>query len=867
MDRALRAVATGLAQVMERYARRSQDGVRESAARVREDWLAQRDAARRQYLPWLREGALEKLDPAAASRRWAAAASWSGMDPTARAAEQEMAQRIQAAHGQHPSVLINFADRSALPKDDSSARPMLTMNQAYDLAQKHAPSWYAVPAEVQRLEQDRPPNGQIEEDFHTDWQYFAEAGALPEVSQWEQWSRHVDRGDEFEEVKWLDDAGILDSEGRENALERLWVEGSEARTSLEAGDHEAAMHEAGMGSLDDHIGLPDEVVVEQSWHAFLTPSRFDAASPEEVATAWRDASAAALVGDVGAQRSAERLATMMRERRGLSPEGALIGTLAERAAVNAEARRAAEDRERRTAEAARVSTPTAATAPLVAAVPPTAGAASAPSTAARSGRTASGSVPAIARERVIELNHMAADFYAGKLRPGTQGHRYLVDRLGSDVDSGPWALGYAPGGWMNLCNHLRSQGASDDEMLAAGLAEPGIYGVRDTFRDRVMMGIRDHESGEIVGFLGRDLSGDPRAPKVKNTSETPAFRKGDYVFGLYEAGPDAKLVRVEGPFDALATSLASEGRAAGVSTMGTAMTGTQAAAIAERAGRNENRVWVANDNDAGGQKATEEDFYRLSERGLDVRQLQVPGSDPAAAWQTAPELFRSELADLEHARSAAETVVDRYLASPEATRTGFGVLMTELEPHLRDPIERDLLALRVAEVDATSSVRSTAEAREAAARGDRDAAQAALAGLAVDPDDRRLGDGSPAADRDGSVPAHGDGLSSAGRSVVDERADDLEADAAASEEYLDAAEGFTDDARAEQAAAYDRRDEAMRDAMSSNAETARDGSSHGFSRSTQDQLQAAPQSRKGAAAKVQRGPGNTRSAGRTLRRS
>ena len=77
------------------------------------------------------------------------------------------------------------------------------------------------------------------------------------------------------------------------------------------------------------------------------------------------------------------------------------------------------------------------------------------------------------------------------------------------------------------------------------------------------MGIRDHQSGELVGFLGRDLSGDSRAPKVRNTAETPAFRKGDQVAGLYEAQPGARLVRVEGPFDAMAVSLASDGKAAG----------------------------------------------------------------------------------------------------------------------------------------------------------------------------------------------------------------------------------------------------------------------------------------------------------------
>ncbi len=858
LDRALRAAVTGLSQVMERYARRRQEQSRESAARSREEWLANRDAARQQYLPWTSEGRLEKLHPVAASQKWAAAAAWSGMDPTARFAERDMAARIMQAHGQHPSVLINFTDTSRLPADPAPAAKLLSMNEAYGLAATHAPSWYSIPDEVRPLEVDRPPAGAVEEAFHADWQYYSEAGQLPERSQWEQWAVHVGQADEFASDRWRTEAGVVDEDARDAALARAWDEGRDARVSTEIGEHEAAMHQAGMGRLDDHVpGLTDgppvdlEATQDHSWHTYLTPGRFDAATADEVATAWRDASTASLTGDVGARKSADRLAAMMRERRGLDPQAMLIDALTEQASVNTEARRNAEDRARRSEEAAQGGV----------------AATSSTSTAAATA-TAGGSADLVSGDRVIELNEMAAEYYASNLRPGTPAHRKFTERLGADFESGPWVLGATRPGWQNLTNHLRSKGATDGEMVAAGLAEPGKFGVRDIFRDRMMMGVRHHETGELVGFLGRDLSGDPRAPKVRNTAETAAFRKGDHVFGLYEAQPGARLVRVEGPFDALAVTLASEGKAQGVSTMGTAMTDTQANAITEKAN---GRVWLANDNDEAGQKATEGDFFKLSERGTDVRQVEVPDKDPAKAWETKPALLRSSLAELPQAPTAAETVVERYIrTSPEervgytlvdgnrSTVASFDDLIAKVSPYVEDPIDRELLARRGVELDAARGARHEAQRVEAGSRSDADAAAsdlaAARAGQVADgaTGDGDAGDSTPSTLTDSDPRA--------------QRVEQLEDRSAAAEHQLQLDEGITTDAETAEAKAYDRRDEAQRHQMSEHAESARDASSHGFSQSTQDQLQSAPARREGVQAKVQRGSGVKHTQGRTLRR-
>lgn len=871
LDRAMRAAATGLGQIMERWARRSQDQARENASRAREDWLAQRDAARSKFMPWVSEGRLEKLDGYAASRKWAAAAAWSGMDPAARIAEQDMARRIMETHGQHPAILLQRTDPRTLTPDPNPPAKLISMNEAFGMAAEHAPSWYAIPAEIKPLEEDRQPSNSLEERFHRDWQHYSEQGTLPDETKYLQWANHVGRGAEFEPERWVNSEGVLDTEARAAALAAAWQEGREARTGADINDHEARMHAAGMGNLDAQLSdqaSTGEVAQPHTWHAYLTPSRFDAASAEDLSQAWRDARLAGMTGDLGAQKSADRIATMMRERRGLNPDSMLVDALAEQAAQNTETRREAEDRARRSQEASSplsspaqpevvqgeivpgevAQQPVAAKRDIVEGeIVPTA-----PNEDLRP------TTPGIRRERVVELNTMAADFYAGNLRPGGPGHRYFSDRLGPEFENGPWAVGYAQPGWQNLSNHLRAQGATDSELLEAGLAENGKYGVRDVFRDRAMMGVRDHETGEIVGFLGRDLSGESWAPKVRNTGETPAFRKGDHVFGLYEAAPGARLVRVEGPFDAMATTLASEGKAAGVAPMGTQMTDTQASAIAAKAN---GRVWTANDSDEAGQKATESDFYQLSAKGADVRQVLIPGSDPAEAWKERPALLQQQLADLPNAPTAAETVVDRYLANPEATPKGFEDLMKSISPHI-DPIDRDLLSVRVAELDRARAEREAATANESTVRGDYDQVIGDLE------DERRT------QSADGIDGAGDTGITDAGDG--DDRLEQLEADAASTERELHRREGMTDDAEAIErdaearvdhaVEAYDRRDEADGENLSPDARAARDGSSHGFSKSTKDQIENAPAKAKGTAAKVQRGQGNKQTPGRTLRR-
>ncbi|RFU20611.1 UNVERIFIED_ORG: toprim domain-containing protein [Bacillus sp. AZ43] len=248
------------------------------------------------------------------------------------------------------------------------------------------------------------------------------------------------------------------------------------------------------------------------------------------------------------------------------------------------------------------------------------------------------------RDRLLELNQQAADFFAAHFRD-SWAPAYLTDRLGTDLaDEEPFTLGYTPVGWTALTSHLRRLGATDAEIVAAGLGSYASTGrVIDRFRDRLVFAIRDGEG--IHGWIGRrnpdhDEDGTPAGPKYLNTAETALFTKGHELYGLTEGATaltgGAVPVLVEGPLDALAVTLAGDGDYVGIAPLGTAFTDAQADALRPFIGGGKPGIIVATDADRAGQRAAQRIFWQLTARGDDPRHLAIPtGKDPAELLQTA----------------------------------------------------------------------------------------------------------------------------------------------------------------------------------------------------------------------------------------
>lgn len=230
--------------------------------------------------------------------------------------------------------------------------------------------------------------------------------------------------------------------------------------------------------------------------------------------------------------------------------------------------------------------------------------------------------PTISRERAYEVNALAWAVFADPVGARFAA-AYLHHHRGIDVTAleaaitGPVA-GRAGSGWTRLVDELDRRGVTSDELRAVDLAQLTRHGhVIDTLRDRVVLPVRIRD-GRITGFIGRDVSGDPRAPKYRNPAHTPVFDKSLTLYRptLVARHPEATVVVVEGPLDALAIAATAADadladRVIPVSANGTAVSGPQAAQVCALAPAG---IVLALDGDDAGRAGTE--------RWLDALTLQ-----------------------------------------------------------------------------------------------------------------------------------------------------------------------------------------------------------------------------------------------------
>jgi hypothetical protein len=180
-----------------------------------------------------------------------------------------------------------------------------------------------------------------------------------------------------------------------------------------------------------------------------------------------------------------------------------------------------------------------------------------------------------------------------------------------------------------------------------------------------MLPVHD-ERGNIAGFLGRARPGaDPEVPKYLNSPETSSYHKGSLLFGLHQArdllAGGATPVIVEGPFDAIAVTLADPRHHVGLAPCGTALTSKQAAILAQSADLGSTGILVAFDDDPAGRKAAVRAYDVLRTVSGRLQSAVLSGKDPAEILQTeGPAALRTILRDQVQPLSAV--VIDAHLA-------------------------------------------------------------------------------------------------------------------------------------------------------------------------------------------------------------
>lgn len=233
-----------------------------------------------------------------------------------------------------------------------------------------------------------------------------------------------------------------------------------------------------------------------------------------------------------------------------------------------------------------------------------------------------------ALEIYYKLNRFVAQFYHEQLMGpgGAAAREYLTARGVSQETIKKNYLGYAPAAWGDLVDFLTERKAPLDKAEALGLIrkkemkDAGGRQHYDLFRDRVIFPVTDLR-GRVIAFGGRAL-GETDGPKYLNSPETPVFKKGNQLFGLFQAQKDVRAddicVLVEGYMDCLALHQAGIGWA--VATLGTALTSKQIQ-ILKRFTKN---IVVLFDGDSAGQEAAKRAMELFLDEDLVVRGIALP---------------------------------------------------------------------------------------------------------------------------------------------------------------------------------------------------------------------------------------------------
>ena len=291
------------------------------------------------------------------------------------------------------------------------------------------------------------------------------------------------------------------------------------------------------------------------------------------------------------------------------------------------------------------------------------------------------------RARAREALKLAANFYQQNLVKNPAALEYAVKKRRLNRQTiGDFIIGYAPDQGDALTKALEKRGFSRRELADAGLVNR--FG-GDLFRGRMMVALSDG-SGEVVGFTGRIIRDDPRAPKYLNTPQTLLFDKSRHIFGLYQAKEairksDAAVI-VEGNLDVVSSHQAGIKNV--VATAGTAMTLQHLKALSRLAGR----IRLAFDGDRAGVSATERAINLAQEIGVELEVVSLPDGvkDPDELIQKDPALWQ---AAVERAQPAVDWVIARHaemedLATAEGKRR-FSTTALRIVRGLKDPVEQE----------------------------------------------------------------------------------------------------------------------------------------------------------------------------------
>ncbi len=233
-------------------------------------------------------------------------------------------------------------------------------------------------------------------------------------------------------------------------------------------------------------------------------------------------------------------------------------------------------------------------------------------------------------DQVIELNNYALEFWENHLQDGNAhskaAREYLEKREISKETQKAFHIGFAPDSWDAVMSLLKEKGADEKLIETSGLVSVNEdkNKVYDRFRGRIMFPVLNIE-GNPIAFGARILA--TGEPKYLNSPETPAYVKGEHLYGLFQSKDEIRkkkyAILVEGYLDLIA--LYQYGITNTAASLGTAFTPEQAKLL----GRFARRVVINYDGDSAGVKAARRAIETLLAEDFETKVLVLPdGQDP-----------------------------------------------------------------------------------------------------------------------------------------------------------------------------------------------------------------------------------------------
>ena len=255
------------------------------------------------------------------------------------------------------------------------------------------------------------------------------------------------------------------------------------------------------------------------------------------------------------------------------------------------------------------------------------------------------------KRRQIEANELACRYFQQSLLKNRHALEYVFKQRGLSKEIvHEFRIGYAPDEGEAVVRFLMKKGFSKKELSEAGLTNR--FG-GDIFRGRMTVPLMD-PAGQVIGFTGRIIIDDPKAPKYLNTPQTLIYDKSRHVFGLSQAKESIRKqefsVIVEGNLDVVSSHQAGVKNV--VASAGTALTEWHLKSLA----RLSHDVRLSFDADKAGLAATERAIPIAQAVGVELSIVTLPdgAKDP-------DELIQQDVEAWKRVTNDSEPVVDWVL--------------------------------------------------------------------------------------------------------------------------------------------------------------------------------------------------------------